>query len=448
MSNLIGKFQIGLSIIIIPCYTGIDESRVPTFPRQFNTYISSPEASTMSPATSTPKIDLMDLDQFVAGRENELFDTLRTEAPVYWNEPSENGSGFWSLVRYEDVREGASDALRLSSAQGTQIVDRKVEGGNRASLHNMDDPEHMALRRITMPHFRAVSIRQWQEVTQESVDLLLDQAQEKGQLDLVEQVSTRLPMLVLARVLGVPAADAPLMVDWTNRLASSDPDHVVDADALLATREELLAYFANLTEDRRKNPQNDIVSVLANAEKEGKPLSWDELAAYYIVLVAAGNETTRQLLSGGIVNLDRNPGTWERVLNDESLLPSMTEEFFRYVSPILSMRRTASEDLEIRGQKIAAGEKVVLWFGAANRDPEVFENPHTFDIAREKNPHITFGWGAHACLGTHLARLEVRTFFSELRNRRMGFEVTGDPIRVRHNLFRGWSSVPVKTVSY
>lgn len=401
----------------------------------------------MTLTSQTPSIDLMDLSAFTSGRENAQFDALRAEHPIYWNEPSDNGPGFWSLTRYDDVRDGAADALRLSSAQGTQIVDRKVEGHGRASLHNMDDPEHAALRKITLPHLRAVKIQQWDEVIQESVDHLLDRAEELREFDLVDVVSARLPMLVLSRVLGVPAADAPRMVDWTNRLTSSDPDHRVDEAALAATRDEVLDYFAHLTEERRKNPTNDLVSILANAEKDGAPLSWDELAAYFIVLVAAGNETTRHLVSGGSIALDANPGSWERVLADESLLPSMVEEMFRYVSPVLAMRRTASTDLELRGQRIAEGEKVVLWFGAANRDPEVFADPHRFDITRTPNEHITFGWGVHFCLGTHLARAEVRAFFGELRRRRLEFAVTGTPVRVTHNLFRGWSEVPVEVVN-
>ncbi|WP_448255993.1 cytochrome P450 [Microbacterium aurum] len=401
----------------------------------------------MTLARAESAIDLMDLDVFTEGREDAVLSRLRAEHPVYWNAPSDNGPGFWGLTRYDDVRDAAADPERLSSAQGTQIVDRKVEGGGRASLHNMDDPEHLALRRIVLPHLGVVKVKQWQEVIESTVSYLLDQAQEAGgEFDLVGLVSARLPMLVLSQVLGVPREDAPRMVDWTNRLTSSDPDDRVDEAALAATREEVLDYFRVLTRLRRENPANDIISILVNGSKDGLPLTWDELAAYYIVLVAAGNETTRHLVSGGSIALDQNRESWDRVLADEQLLPGMVEEMFRYVSPVLAMRRTATTDFELRGQPIAEGDKVVLWFGAANRDPEVFADPDRFDIARQQNPHITFGWGAHFCLGTHLARAEVREFFTQLRRRRLAFEVTGEPQRVRHNLFRGWSSIPAKVL--
>ena len=395
-------------------------------------------------ATTAP-LDLMDLDLSSAGREDAVFAALRAEDPVHWQDATDNGPAFWSLFRHADVREAATDWEALSSAAGTQIFDRRVEGHGPASIHNMDDPEHAELRRITLPHLRAVKIKQWQDVIDRTVTTLLDDAVERGELDLVETVSARLPMLVLAQVMGVPAEDAPRMVDWTNRLTSSDPDHRVDAAALAATRDEVLDYFRRLTDARRADPGADLVSVLVQGRKGGEPLSWEELAAYYIVVIAAGNETTRHLVSGATIALAEHPGTWRRILDDETLLPTFVEEAIRYVSPIAAMRRTATRDLELGGRRIEQGQKVVLWFGAANRDPEVFVDPERFDITRSPNDHITFGWGVHYCLGTHLARAEVRSFFGAQRERRIEFEVTGSPVRVRNTLFRGWSSVPVRT---
>ncbi|WP_448388371.1 cytochrome P450 [Microbacterium aurum] len=384
------------------------------------------------------------MDLYTRGEEDAVFAALRAEDPVHWRDANERGPGFWSLTRYQDIRDAATDAERLSSAQGTQIFDRKVEGHGRASLHNMDDPEHGALRKITLPYLRAVKIQQWNEVIDGTTGYLFDEAEKAGEFDLVDVVAARLPMLVLSRVLGVGEADAPRLVDWTNRLTSSDPDHRVDAAALETTRGELLDYFRWLTDQRRADPQNDLVSILVTGEKDGVKLTWEELAAYYIVLVAAGNETTRHLVSGGTIALAENPGTWQRVLDDESLLPTMVEEMFRYVTPVAAMRRTAAVDLSIAGRQIREGEKVVLWFGAGNRDPEVFENPDVFDITRKPNDHITFGWGVHFCLGTHLARAEIRAYFAEQRARGVDFVPTAEPVRVRNNLFRGWSSVPVR----
>jgi cholest-4-en-3-one 26-monooxygenase len=398
---------------------------------------------TVSDAPTAAPVDLMDLSLFAESREDVAFDLLRDTDPVHWNAPSDRGPGFWALTRYADVKEAAGDHERLSSASGTQIMDRKVEG-KLASLHNMDDPEHAALRRVAVPHLRAVKVKQWNDVIERSVGTLLDDAEERGRFDLVETISARLPMLVLSQVMGVPAADAPRMVDWTNRLTSSDPDHAVDEAALAEARDEVMAYFQQLTEERRAQPTTDLVSILANGAIDGRPLSWEQLAAYYIVLVAAGNETTRHLVSGGTLALHQTPGAWARIVRDESLIGPAVEEMFRYVSPVACMRRTALVDHAIGGRDVRAGDKVVLWFSAANRDPEVFQAPHEFRLDRAPNEHLTFGWGIHFCLGAHLARAEVRAFYAELRRRGLQLDVVGEPERVRHNVFRGWTSLPVE----
>jgi len=387
---------------------------------------------------------LMDISIFGQDREMPVFDELRAHDPVHWNAPSPLGPGFWALTKYADVKSAASDNIRLSSAGGTQILDRKVEG-KLASLHNMDDPEHAQLRKIAVPHLRALRVQQWQDAIDEAVKYLLDDvASRAGEFDMVHTVSAKLPMLVLSRVLGVPAADAPRMVDWTNRLTSSDPADEVDQAALASARDEVMAYFEKLTELRRREPTTDLISVLANGKKDGRPLTWEELAAYYILLVAAGNETARHAVSGGTMLLHRHPETWQRLVADQSLLPSAVEEILRWVTPVAAMRRTALEPLRIGDKDIAAGDKVVLWFSAANRDPEVFEAPHEFRIDRTPNEHLTFGWGIHFCLGAHLARAEIRTFFGEVLRRGIRFEVMGDPTRVQHNIFRGWTQLPVR----
>ncbi|MBY4575643.1 cytochrome [Gordonia paraffinivorans] len=386
----------------------------------------------------------MDLSIFREDREMPVFDYLRENDPVYWNAPSERGPGFWSLTRYADVKAAASDHERLSSAQGTQIVDRKVEG-KLSSLHNMDDPEHAELRKITLPHLRAVKIKQWQGAIDEAVALLLDDAAaQSGEFDMVHQVSARLPMLVLSRVLGVPAEDAPKMVDWTNRLTSSDPDDAVDDAQLAVARDEVMTYFEKLTEQRRREPTNDLISIMANAEIQGRPLSWEELAAYYILLVAAGNETVRHATSGATILFHEHPDAWRELQQNPDLVPSAVEEVVRWVSPVATLTRTAVAPVTIGDKEIAVGDKVALWFSAANRDPEVFEDPHEFRIDRNPTEHLAFGWGVHFCLGVHLARAELRTFFTEALRRNVSFEVTGDPVRVNHNIFRGWTELPVR----
>ena len=393
-----------------------------------------------------PSDDLMNVAVSLEGREMDLLAEIRATDPVFWNEPSSMGPGFWSLTRYADVKLGATEATRLSSAQGTQIMDRRVEGHGAAALHNMDAPEHAKLRKITIPHLRQTKIKQWQDIIDRTAAYLVDEAvAQDGVFDLVGVVAARMPMLVLAQVLGVPEQDAPKMVDWTNRLTSSDPDDVVDADALAAARTEVLDYFARLSEERRANPSTDLVSILVTGEKDGVKLTWEELAAYYIVLVAAGNETTRQLIAGGTIALHETPGAWDR-LETEDLLDSAIEEMLRYVSPVSGLRRTATEDLEIGGKTIRAGDRVMLWFSAANRDPEVFEAPDEFRIDRTPNDHLSFGWGVHFCLGAHLARAEGKALFAEVLRRGIRFELAGEPTRVGFNIFRAWREVPVRVV--
>lgn len=396
----------------------------------------------MSRSTLSSQIDLTDLQAWSDDAEMGLLARLRAEDPLHWNDLPD-GDGFWSLTRYDDVRDAATEASVLSSAHGTQIVSRKVEG-HLQSLHNMDDPQHAGLRKVTISHLRAVKVREWHEVIDESVSRLLDEAlSQSGTFDLVDVVSARLPMLVLARVLGVPAEDGPRMVDWTNSLTSTDPDANVDATQLVHVRDDLLGYFQTLVEERRLRPQDDLISILVQGKVDGRLLTWDEIAAYIIMLVAAGNETTRQAVSGGTIELSKIPGSWQRLATEDKLLALTVEEMLRYVSPVGSMRRTATADLELHGKTVRTGEKVVLWFSAANRDPEVFADPETFVLDRTPNEHLTFGWGVHFCLGAHLARAEMTSFFQEMLDRRLQFVVEGTPERLPHQLFRGWSQVPV-----
>ncbi|SDS48328.1 Cytochrome P450 [Brevibacterium sandarakinum] len=399
----------------------------------------------MSVDNTVPRIDHLDLEALGDGLALDNLAATRSYDRPYWNPETANGPGFWTLSDYQGVKDAANDNARLSSAQGTQVVDRKVEG-KYSSIHNMDDPEHGELKMIAMSFLRSRKIKQWQSAIEEIVDVLLDDsAAQPGEFDLVDIVTARLPMMVIARVLGVPKEDAPKMVDWANRMTSSDPDERVDTAALEEARNEVMDYFKKLTEERREVPQDDLVSVIANAEIQTGKLSWGQLAAYYIVLVAAGNETTRHLVSGGILALNDNPEALRQMQQDHGLVIRAVEEMIRFVSPVAAMRRTALEDMTIGDQHIKAGDRVVLFFNGANRDPEVFEDPDTFDINRHgSNQHLGFGSGVHFCLGSHLARAEVQTFFTRMLDRGYRFDVVGEPTRVRHYLFTGWSHIPVK----
>jgi cytochrome P450 len=386
-------------------------------------------------------IDLTDMGPFVAGTQHELFRALRDQDPVHWNEETDGGRGFWSLTRYADVRAGASDHERLSSAEGTQLAERRVEG-KLHSLHNMDEPEHGKLRRIAIPYLRAVQIKRWQQSIGEMVGQLLDEAEQQGAVEFVHAVSANLPIRVIARVLGVPAQDCPHLAELSNVAHIQDPEYVTTDAQREAAREELFAYFRALSEQRRADPQDDLVSVLVHGALDGEPLSWEQLAAYYIVLMAAGNETTRHLISGAVDAFDRFPGEWERLRADHGLLTPAVEEMFRWVTPVAFMRRTALVPVEWHGRTIEPGQKVVLWFGSANRDERVFPDPDRFLIDRTPNDHLTFGWGVHFCMGAHLARAETVALFGEMLRRGLDVRLAARPERLEASMFAGIKRMP------
>jgi cytochrome P450 len=242
----------------------------------------------------------------------------------------------------------------------------------------------------------------------------------------------------------VPLEDCALLLDWTNRVISDDPEFMRSPDEKDRARTEMFAYFKELTADRRKSPRNDLISKLLAARIDGEPLSWEDLAAYYFVLVGAGNETTRNLLTGAVMAFAEFPQEWERLKADQTLLRPAIEETIRYITPIRAMRRTATRDVEWYDRTIHEGDKVVLWFQAANRDPAVFEDPDTFRIDRQPNPHVGFGWGIHTCLGSHLARAEAITFFQQVLDRGLRITPTAEPDRLHTNQFHAFKRLRVQ----
>lgn len=386
-------------------------------------------------------IDLMDLGPFIDGAENALLSRLRESEPMHWN-PEKDGPGFWSLTRYADVLEIVNDPTTFINGDGTQILSRKVEGGT-STVHNTDPPRHGKLRKIVTPHLRAVKIAEWQDVIDKTIDDILDSIEGHEEIELVHTVAALLPIRVLGQVLGVPIEDCGLLLDWTNRVISDDPEFITGPDEKERARDELFEYFRKLTEQRRAEPRNDIVSKLIAAKIDDEPLSWEDLAAYYFVLVGAGNETTRNLITGLVLAFNEFPDQWDALVNDHTLIRPAIEEMLRYVTPIRAMRRTATKDVEFRGQTIKKGDKVVLWFQAANRDPEVFEKPQEVQINRFPNDHMGFGWGIHACMGSHLARAEVKTFLEKVLERGIRFRPLGQPDRLHTNQFHAFKRLQV-----
>ncbi|GAC84643.1 putative cytochrome P450 [Gordonia paraffinivorans NBRC 108238] len=387
-------------------------------------------------------VDLMDLEPFIAGTENDLLAQLREQEPLHWNDEPD-GPGFWSVTRYADVVRVVMDPQAFINGEGTQILSRKVEGST-STVHNTDPPRHGKLRKLAAPHLRAVKIQAWQEVIDRAVAAILDDIEARGEVEFVKSAAALLPIQALGQVLGVPLEDCGLLLDWTNRVVSDDPEYMTRPDEKERAREEMFAYFKELSEQRRKEPRNDIVSKLVHAELDGEPLPWNDLAAYYFVLVGAGNETTRNLLTGTMLAFDEFPDEWRKLEADRSLLKPAIEEMLRYITPIRAMRRTATRDVEWGGQTIKAGDKVVCWFQAANRDPAVFADPDSVRIDREDNEHVGFGWGIHACMGSHLARAEVTSFLTQMLDRGLRIKPLADPDRLHSNQFHAFKRLQVR----
>jgi cytochrome P450 len=391
------------------------------------------EATMASPQS----INLTDVQPFVDGAERELFKILRRDEPLHWS-PEADGPGFWSITRYGDAVRILSDHARFINGQGTQLISRRIEG-ETSTVHNSDPPRHSQLRKLAAPHLRAMKVRDWQEVIDLAVADLLDSVTAiNGEVELVHSLSAILPIRVLGRVLGVPAEDCWKLMDWTNRLVSDDPEYAVAPNEREKARAELFGYFRELTELRRLEPKDDLVSKLVQAELDGAPVEWDDLAAYYFVLVAAGNETTRNLITGSVLAFDEFPDQFTLLNKNRDLLPLAVEELIRYVTPVRAMRRTATESIELHGKTISPGEKVVVWFESANRDERAFNNPDLLDIRRQdETQHVGFGWGIHACMGSHLARAEAYSLYRQILDRGMRITPTGAPERLHSNHFNG-----------
>ncbi|WP_206543006.1 cytochrome P450 [Microbacterium testaceum] len=400
--------------------------------------------ATAHTADTAHAIDLMDLDPFETGRDAELFALLRDADPLHWNAEPDGGAGFWSVTRYDDVKAVASDPELFTVVHGTQIPSRRAEGEGARSIHHVDPPEHGPLRRIASTHMRPARVKDLEGDIRAVIDALLDDAVGAGDIDFVHSVSSQLPLVMIGRLLGAPLEDCPHLLRWTNQMASEDPDYSEGPETAVRARDEAFAYFRGLEEQRRECPMDDLVSALAAAELDGVPLQRGYLDAYYLILMVAGNETTRNLLSGGIAALAQNPQWWDAMRRDPDQIRVVVEEMVRWVTPVISMRRTATRELEMHGKTIAAGDKVVMWFTSANRDERAFERPDEFRGDRFPNEHLGFGWGTHACLGANLARLEARLFFERLIERGLEVEVTADPARLRSNFFRGIKRLPVR----
>ena len=395
-------------------------------------------------------VDLSEADEFEAGPPHEIFKRLRAEAPVHRNHSREEAD-FWSITRHADVIAVTADEVTYSSASPIafmhdekSIIPIPVLQG---MMVNMDPPKHSRYRKVVRASFTPKAMGRFEPTIRALCTELVDNIVERGECDFVDDLAIDLPIAAICAVLGIPDADRRQLFNWTNVLIGAQDPMLRGSDETLFTAlGEIGQYTGELVADRQQNPREDLLTQIIHAEIDGERLEFEELVSFFILLFGAGNETSRNSLSLGMKALMDNPAQRQKVIEDPDLLPTAIDEIFRYVSPLMHFRRTATRDTEIGGQPIAAGEKVVMWSASANRDERVFQDPDRFDVTRQTPGvvHTAFGSGIHKCLGQHLARLELTSMYRELLARVPDMEPAGDVEYVRSNLFYGLKAMPVR----
>ncbi len=402
----------------------------------------------------------------------DLFDRIRAETPVAWVEaPDSVHPPFWLVSSYDDVMRMSKDnatflnnpqSVVFSLTDGIEFA-KNLTGGSPhlvASLVTFDAPIHMKYRKLTQEWFMPKNLRsvedEIRELARATVQRLIEASDsEGGAVDFVKLVSAPYPLHVVMQIMGVPEEDEPRMLMLTQQMFGGQDEDLNQSGMADMTPEQITqlvagavkdfeAYFAKLTAEKRSQPTGDVASIIANAAVDGEPLNDRDMMGYYIILAAAGHDTTSASTAGAMLALAQDPEQFARVKADRSLLAGIVEEAIRWTSPVQHFMRTAAEDTEIGGQRIAKGDWLMMNYVAANHDPAQFENPRRFDAARSPNRHLAFGAGAHQCLGLHLARLEMRILFEALLDRIERVELAGEPARSRSSFVGGLKTLPLR----
>lgn len=398
------------------------------------------------------QIDIYDPARYGERVPLDEFAFLRREQPVF-RQGMPDGTFYWALMKHADVVAVSRNPMLFSAERGGVVLEdlppEQLEQ-TKNMLLMMDPPRHTELRGKVYPHFRPAQMQRMQERIREICRQILAVGSDRGEVEFVHEVAALLPSQVLGELMGIPEEDRASIHRWAE-LSSGSQDPDVNPDGYASgTSEgsiEMALYGARYAAERRGRPpedDGDLGALLLATEIDGRPMDDLEFAYFFVQLVTAGNDTTRTMLSSGLLTLLEHPDQLARLRADRSLIPSAVEEILRYANPLHYFRRTAAEDTEIRGQTIAAGDKVAIMYTSVNRDEEVFASPDTFDVGRSPNPHLSFGIGEHFCLGVHLARLEGRVFLEELLDMYASVELTGPPRRQQSNLNNALKSLPVR----
>ena len=405
-------------------------------------------------------VNLSNLDLFESGAPWPVFAELRQTDPLHWSDEESPNHGFWSVTRYHDIVRVLRDSETFTSERFTNLeeVDAEQEEARR-SLLETDGARHRALRRLLQGQFTPAAVAQYETFLRGLTATTLDNAFSQGEFDFVGEVASDFPINVLAKLLDVPVEDNKQLIDWGNRMIGfDDPEH---ADVLINDPEsekyrlvpfrspaalEVFAYGDALAKERRGKNGTDLISVLVNGDmSDGIALSERDFHTNFLLLVVAGNETTRHTISHTMINLIKHPEQLQKLQENPELIPWAVEEFLRFASPVYHFRRTVTKDVEMHGKTIKSGEKIVTWFASGNRDSQIFEDADKFDVTRSPNEHMTFGRGGpHMCLGNALARIELRVMFEDLISRIDSMALTGPVDYLRSNFVHGIKRMPVR----
>jgi cytochrome P450/nitrite reductase/ring-hydroxylating ferredoxin subunit len=407
-------------------------------------------------------VDLADLDVWERGVPYDWLALLRRDAPLHW-QPEREGRGFWVLTRYDDVVQVSKDWETFSSELGgTSLQDlTEEELAARRSMIDTDPPPHTRMRALVNKGFTPRVVRAYEDRIRQLARGILETAFQQDELDWVESVAAEIPMWVFSEIMGLPIEDRRLIIELGDKLlGNTDPEVVGEeyvAERALRDPElrklpfsspfalELMEYGRTLGEARRADPRDDITTKLVEAELDGSRLSEQEFGTMFVLLTTAGNETTRHTISLGLMDLLSHPDELERLVADPSLAATAADELLRRAHPVHHFRRTATRDVVLHGRRIKRGDKVTIWYAAANYDEDTFADPYRLDLARTPNRHVTFGLGGpHFCLGAHLARLEIAVWLEEMVPYLPRLEQAGEPVRLRSNFFNGINRLPVR----
>lgn len=390
-------------------------------------------------------IDLLSPASFAAGQPHDQFRWLRENQPVHWHEEP-GGRGFWAVTRYDDVWAVDRDFQAYSSEPTIMITDPLAEAGGFGPykmMLMMDPPDHTAFRKLIRSEFTLPSARLREERIKALAKQIVDAVIDKDECDFVEQVAGEMPSFVIAELMGLPLDDGRELYKLTEVIHTAPEAQAPGAGGQAVMK--MFEYGSKVIAEKRARPGDDLASRLLAAEVDGRKLDDMEFLLFFLLLVDAGGDTTRNLLSGGILALMEHPDQYAWLMADlEARLPQAREEMLRYVSPVIYMRRTAKHDTVLDGQQIREGDKVVMYFGAANRDPSKFEAPDRFDLSRTTNEHIAFGAGAHNCLGQHIARIEIDAMLVEVLTRMKDFELAAPVEWLASNFISGPKHMPVR----